>query len=303
MTFSLIIDSDGGIDDTLAILALVASKKVKVNLINATCGNVSVYQAYKNIVATLELVGKKIQVSRGRSASLNGVKKRAIAVHGEDGLGNTFLANEINVLNPLSAVKAFRKAIEIDGSRKILAMGPLTNIAIVFSKYPFLGRFLNEIWLMGGTLKERRNVKGGGEFNFGFDPQATDIVFSSCIPLKVVTLDATQKVLFDRSFIKHFEEEGKIYNFLFKILNFSLLFNYAQKGIRAAHLPDLVTACLFLNEKLCRFKKIRVRFDKKTACLDFNRSLANREILIAEDLKVDKIKKQALRYLLELERR
>ncbi len=300
MTSSLIIDSDGGIDDAAAILTLVSSAKTKIALINATTGNVEANQAYKNIVAILNLYGKKIEVSKGRGVSLTGKRKRACQVHGKDGLGNTFLVNTIDdILNPLNSLEAFRRAIERNKANRILAIGPLTNIASAFLKYPFLCDHLDEVWMVGGTFKLRANKGAAEEFNFCFDPRAAEIVFSAPVSIRLISFDVTERVLFDKKFIGNFEKrKDEIWNFLFKILNFSYNFNRTKRKLSAAHLPDLVAACLFLNEGLADFRKTKVFIDKKTARII--KSPRGREVLLAVNLKNKKIKEQALYNLLSL---
>lgn len=300
MTSSLIIDSDGGIDDAAAILTLVSSAKTKIALINATTGNVEANQAYKNIVAILNLYGKKIEVSKGRGVSLTGKRKRAHQVHGKDGLGNTFLVNTIDdILNPLNSLEAFRRAIERNKANRILAIGPLTNIASAFLKYPFLCDHLDEVWMVGGTSKLRADKGAAEEFNFYFDPRAAEIVFSAPVSIRLISFDVTERVLFDKKFIGNFEKrKDEIWNFLFKILNFSYNFNRSKRKLSAAHLPDLVAACLFLNEGLADFRKTKVFIDKKTARII--KSPRGREVLLAVNLKNKKIKEQALYNLLSL---
>jgi len=300
MTSSLIIDSDGGIDDAVAILTLASSVKTKIALINATTGNVGAGQAYKNIVAILNLYGKKIEVSKGRGISLTGKRKRAHQVHGKDGLGNTFLVNSINnILNPLNSLEAFRRTIERNKTNKILAIGPLTNIASVFLRYPFLSCHLDEVWVVGGTFKLRADKGAAEEFNFYFDPRAAEIVFSAPVSIRLISFDVTERVLFDKEFIENFEKrKDEIWKFIFKILNFSYNFNRTKRGLSAAHLPDLVAACLFLNEGLADFRKTRVSIDKKAARIIKNPR--GREVLLADNLRDKKIKEQALYGLLKL---
>lgn len=298
---SLIIDTDGGIDDALAILVLLNAGQSKIKLINATGGNVDNKQAYKNIKALLHLCGRKIKVSRGRNISFSGRKKRDGAIHGTDGLGNTFLADYVKIGKVPDAVSAFKKAIEKDGISKILAIGPLTNLADVFLKYPNLTEHIDEIWLAGGALG-KKGSSGKEEFNFYFDPQAVEIVFRTQALIKLVTVDVTGKILFGRNFIKNFEDKkGDIHRFILKILEFSYCFSYNKRGLKAAHLPDLITACLFLDENLAHFRKVRVSVDEKTGYI-FENS-AGREILMAENLNQTKIKEKALQSLLELKGR
>ena len=299
MISAMIIDSDAGIDDALAILTLVGSNKFNISLINATSGNVTQEQAYRNIRAILGLAGKKIKVSKGNESSLSGKKKRAQLVHGRDGLGNTFLAAKVDILNPLKSPEAIERSIKRENVKKILTLGPLTNIAQAFIKYPSLENLLDEIWIMGGQIKVSGNTSAGGEFNFYFDPYAAEIVLSSAVKKRLITLDVTQRVLFDRSFIDSFiKKRNKIYDFIARILDFSYRFSCKKRGLKAAHLPDLVAACLFLNKRLCNFRKLKIDVDKKTGCL-LEKS-HGWEIWLATNLKRKEIKEMALCNLLKL---
>ncbi|MFH1857092.1 MAG: nucleoside hydrolase [Candidatus Omnitrophota bacterium] len=298
---SLIIDTDGGIDDALAVLALVNSKEADIKLINVTAGNVDNVQAYKNISAVLNLCGKKISLSLGQEASFSGKLKRPYNVHGSDGLGDTFLSKDIDILNTLNAPTAFKEAIET-GVKKIFSAAPLTNVADFFLEYPELISQLEEVWLTGGVLKSGADMSAEGEFNFYFDPKAVEIVFSAGVEAKVVTMDVTKSVLFGRDFIKNFEgRKEKTFEFISRILNFSYEFNCNNKGLNGAHLPDLVSACIFLDKNLADFEKVKVVVGKNTGCLFKNQG--GKDILTACNLKEKQIKEKALDILLGLKGR
>jgi len=189
---------DGGIDDALALILAMRTDKLEVSGITAVSGNVSVDQATINALRVVELVGREnVWVARGLAKPLVRDPIRATSFHGKDGLGDSHLPppklkpHKNDALSQLSVELASAQNRELT----IIATGPLTNIAALFTKEPETARRIKELSIMGGAygLTEYGigNETATAEFNIYSDPEAAKIVFESGVPLKAVGLDVT----------------------------------------------------------------------------------------------------------------
>ncbi len=219
---------DGGIDDALALILAMRTDKLEVSGITAVSGNVSVDQATINALRVVELVGRgNVWVARGLANPLVRDPIRATSFHGKDGLGDSRLA--LPKLKPRKNDALDQLSFELASARRreltIIATGPLTNIAALFTKEPDSARRIKEISIMGGAygLTEYGigNETPTAEFNIYSDPEAAKIVFESGVPLRAVGLDVTmipaaQLSLSDYSSIKR--STSRIARFASRIL-------------------------------------------------------------------------------------
>ncbi|WP_068085209.1 nucleoside hydrolase [Polycladidibacter stylochi] len=183
----LIIDSDGGTDDILALLLLAGHNRLP-SLITTTFGNVGLDQATQNIADTMALLAQKkpevqrIPIIKGANKPLTGPLVDAKDVHGEDGLGGIARPIHTKSVFQSNAIEAIKKLLaEAQSTNRkvdILTLGPLTNLAEVLKDKPELGEAIEHLWVMGGSCRGRGNVTLAAEFNIYCDPQAADIVFS-----------------------------------------------------------------------------------------------------------------------------
>jgi inosine-uridine nucleoside N-ribohydrolase len=208
----LLIDTDPGIDDALALLLALASPGASVEAITAVAGNVTVDKAVHNVFRILDaaLPASVPRTARGAAAPLERALVTAGHIHGDDGLGNLdgFLEPDGRPRYP-----ALPHALEMrDGADLILemadrfgedlvvvALGPLTNLATALARDPSrlaqAGRFV----VMGGAVAAPGNVTAGAEFNFHVDPEAAAAVLGAGLPLELVPLDVTSQALLRQS--------------------------------------------------------------------------------------------------------
>jgi purine nucleosidase/pyrimidine-specific ribonucleoside hydrolase len=204
----LLIDSDPGIDDALALLLAFASPGVTVEAITTVAGNVDLELATANALRILHVAdpAPAPRVARGAAQPLAGPLVTAAHVHGDDGLGglNARLDPDGRPRYPAAAV-----ALEMqDGPDLILdlaraqgpdlvvvALGPLTNLALALRRDPEALARVGRVVIMGGAIGVPGNVTPAAEFNFYVDPEAADAVFAANLPLELVPLDVTRQVL------------------------------------------------------------------------------------------------------------
>lgn len=195
----VIIDTDGGIDDALAIILALRSPEVEVAGITTVSGNVSVEQATTNSLRVVELLEKRnVWVARGSGNPLLRKPIRATDFHGKDGLGDSNLPQPRLRARPESALELLSTELHSEkrGGVTICCIGPLTNLAVLLTEHPDVARGIGEVMMMGGafgiTPYGYGNVTPVAEFNVCSDPEAAKIVFESGVRLRAVGLDITQ---------------------------------------------------------------------------------------------------------------
>ncbi len=189
MARKLLVDTDGGTDDALAI-ALLAALGRAPDYVTTVFGNVGLDQATDNILATLAILGLAAPVHAGADRPLIGAAIDAADIHGADGLGGAprpARTASIVSRNGVDFLRAtLREAARTEAPIDILALGPLTNLALAFRAEPSIAAGLGELVIMGGTCFGRGNVTGAAEFNVLADPEAAAIVLSLPLPTVLV---------------------------------------------------------------------------------------------------------------------
>ncbi len=195
----IIIDTDPGQDDAVAILlALASPEEIEVLGITAVAGNVPLALTQRNARIICELAGRAdMAVYAGCDAPLERPLVTAEHVHGKTGLDGPDLPEPVMELAEGHGVDYIIETLRAHepGSVTLCPLGPLTNIAMAFQKAPDIVGRVQEIVLMGGAYFAVGNITPTAEFNIYVDPQAADIVFRSGAPITVVPLDVTHQAL------------------------------------------------------------------------------------------------------------
>ena len=192
----IIIDTDPGIDDALAIAIALFSDTLDVKLITTVAGNVSLEKVTKNALRLLAFFGKDVPVAMGAYKPLVEPLVDASNVHGPSGMeGFDFPEPKEELLLKEHAITAMRRVI-LDSPEPItlVPIGPMTNIALLLSVYPEVRSNIREIVLMGGSVT-RGNKGVMSEFNIATDPEAAKMVFDSGLPIAMASLDVGLKAL------------------------------------------------------------------------------------------------------------
>ena len=192
----IIIDTDPGIDDAVAIAIALFSDELDVRLITTVAGNVSLDKVTYNTLRLLKFYGKEIPVAKGAAAPLIRPLQDASNVHGKSGMeGFDFEEPDEHLLLKENAVEAMHRVImESPEPITLVPIAPLTNIALLLKVYPEVKERIREIVLMGGSAG-RRNKGVLSEFNIATDPEAAKIVFDCGLPLVMAGLDVGWKAL------------------------------------------------------------------------------------------------------------
>ena len=273
----VIIDSDPGIDDALALILALQSSRLQIEGITLVAGNVALDHCATNIFQILKSVHLEAPppVARGCSKPLRRALTTASHVHGTDGLGDISSIKESDgtYRYPLPQ----EKAIESHASdfianllRKnpneitIVALGPLTNIATAIQQDPEAMRQVHEIIVMGGSLNGKGNVTAVAEFNFFVDPDAAQVVISSGLPVTLVSLDVTHKTKIRREQFMAYANRSRLPTATFIIDVSKQYFDFAEScGEQECFLHDPLAIGVAIDRTIVRTEKISAHIERE----------------------------------------
>jgi inosine-uridine nucleoside N-ribohydrolase len=193
----VLIDTDPGIDDALALMLALRSPEVVVRGITTVHGNVPVERGTKNALRVLDLLGRRdVPVAAGASVPLLRELRTAEIVHGTDGLAD-LVTTEVDAQPDRMAGPAFlvRALEEAERPMTIVTLGPMTNVAVTLAFAPHLTERIERIVSMGGAIRSEGNATPAAEFNVLVDPEAAAMVLRSGVPVTLVPLDVTMKTI------------------------------------------------------------------------------------------------------------
>ena len=203
----VIIDTDPGLDDAVAILFALSCGQFDVLGLTTVAGNIGIKATTHNSLRLLAAMGREdIPVVQGADTPLRRESIDIVAIHGQDGVQGLVLPEPNVAALPEPSVVPHHDAVgwlaqtllgEPAGSLTILALGPMTNLAKLIKVHPEAASRIGRIIAMGGAVDEPGNVGARSEFNFATDPEAAHIVFRAGIELIVIPLDVTRKVRVD----------------------------------------------------------------------------------------------------------
>ena len=215
MVERVIIDTDPGIDDALALLLALQSPELDIAAITTVSGNVPVEIGTKNVFTVFSLLPSVVRpsVAMGASRPLQKDPIHATVIHGEDGLGELgccldtegnprYIPQEVKTSGRNGVDEILHQLSMTPEPTSIIALGPLTNIAAAIEKNKETMAAVKQIVLMGGAINVSGNVTPAAEFNIYADPHAARIVFDAGIPLTIVGLDVTTQVGLTRDMIE-----------------------------------------------------------------------------------------------------
>jgi purine nucleosidase len=188
-----LIDTDTASDDAVALVLAMRHPDIVIEAITVVAGNVPLDQGVQNALYTVELCQRAIPVHRGMPAPLSRPLQTAQFVHGEDGMGDIGLP--LSGRSPASndAISVMIDTIhQFSGAITLVALGPLTNIAVALRLDPSIASAVTQCIIMGGTGRGRGNITPVAEYNFWADPEAAKIVFESGLQIKMVGWDISR---------------------------------------------------------------------------------------------------------------
>ncbi|GIO27330.1 nucleoside hydrolase [Ornithinibacillus bavariensis] len=252
----IIIDTDTAGDDTIAILT--ALHHFKVEGVTITGGNVDFDQEVENALYTIQVFNPDyhVPVFKGYEGPILGTQEGHVTVedvHGKDGMGDSFFEKAKQRPEDKHAIDFIIETVKANpGEIELLAIAPLTNIAMAMKKDPTIVKDIPHIYIMGGTNNSLGNITAAAEYNFYVDPEAAKIVLHSGIPITMVGWDMCTRysVMADEDH-QEIEKLGTERSKFFMDINRVVLkFNREVHKINGTTHPDTLLVAIAANEEL-----------------------------------------------------
>lgn len=207
----VIIDTDTGIDDAMALFLALKSPEIEVVGLTTVFGNGHVDACTRNALRVLEMAGRPdVPVAKGAALPLVVPLYVADFVHGEDALGNTNLPPPSGSPVDVPAAQFIVETVMgSPGEITLMPIGPLTNLALALRLEPQIAENVREVIMMGGSAMAGGNASPAAEANTGHDPHASHVVFSAGWPITMVGLDVTQQTITTDGFMEGLREAGE----------------------------------------------------------------------------------------------
>jgi len=254
----IIIDTDPGHDDAMALMLAVKSNLFDVLAITTVCGNSSIENTTRNARYIMNLLEKEdVPVYSGAEKPLQRELVKAF-VHGGSGLDGIDPTIDINLTN--NAVEKIIGLVENNEDITLITLGPLTNIAKAIQTNPDVMSKLKEIVMMAGAVKVPGNMNRVAEFNVFVDPDAAAIVFDFPVKKTIVPLDACNNV---HMHLSHFEQiqNQKLKEPLLKMVKPYIENIFIDQGIKAALMYDPLTIFYLIKPQSCIVNKYNIKVE------------------------------------------
>lgn len=252
----IIIDCDPGIDDSLALMLALSSPELDIMGITTVSGNVPADMGARNARKVLKHMGHMdIPVYIGEQAPLKCPYTDAMDTHGQDGMGESFFPEVPGDFPKKSAVEFLEETLEKE-KISIIALGPMTNLAKVFSMRPKLIDQVEELVSMGGNFRSHGNCSPVAEYNYWCDPDAAAICYDlfgkAGKKIEMVGLDVTRKIVLTPNILEYVcrldPENGE---FIRRITGFYMDFHWEYEKIIGCVINDPLAVAYYIDRSLC----------------------------------------------------
>tara|TARA_B100001057_G_C22800106_1_gene931193 strand:- start:62 stop:1030 length:969 start_codon:yes stop_codon:yes gene_type:complete len=270
MKKKIILDTDPGIDDAMAILFAEAHPEIELIGITTVYGNATIDNGTQNALYLKQKFGMNALVAKGTDKPLvRDPVGATVIVHSETGFGDVKAPSALDV----SEIEKPAYQFIIDSVRAepgeitLVAVGPLTNLALALEAAPDIVELVNEVVIMGGAFGEndhRGNVTPFAEANIHDDPHAADKVFTASWPVTVIGLDVTEESFFTAQYLDELRDDaGEVGQFIWDVSRYYLKFYSEKVGMEGCHVHDPSAIAYAIQPSLfeCRSGAIRVVTD------------------------------------------
>jgi purine nucleosidase len=264
MPKKILFDTDPGIDDACAILLALASPELSLEGLSIVHGNSSLEQGTRNALSVLELGNAgHIPVAKGCELPLVQPSLLAPETHGETGLGYADLpAPRARPVRQHAIDFLIEQILAAPGEITLVAIGPLTNVALAIRQEPRIVETLRELIIMGGALRHEGNTTALAEFNTYVDPHAAQIVYHAGIPTTLVPLDVTYQCILTPADVKRLQKIGSpITQFIVDATRFYMEFHDEFQSIEGCVINDPLALALTFAPELCTYQQLPVDVD------------------------------------------
>ncbi len=265
MSRRFIFDTDPGIDDALALLFLLRSPELALEGVTTVFGNATVDHCTRNALTVLQ-VGNRPDVPVARGADrplLRPYRGRGAAVHGENGLGNvTMPPPTARPLDVPAAQFIVERVMAAPGEVGLIAVGPLTNLALALRLQPRIAQAAREVIVMGGAAAVPGNITPAAETNVYNDPESAAIVFSAGWPLTLVGLDVTTRVRMEEGYLARLKAaRTPLTDFIAAVADFYSHSSYRRYGHKGFFVHDPTAVAYAVDPTLFETQRLHVVVD------------------------------------------
>ena len=265
MPHKIIIDTDPGVDDAMAIFFALRSPELELMGLTTIFGNVHTDLATTNALRLLEIAGRTdIPVAKGADHPLAVPFAGPVPfVHGDDGQGNVFLPPPTTQAVRASAAEfIIDRVMSAPGEITLVPVGPLTNIALALRLEPRLAHHVKQVVLMGGNALEPGNATPCAEANIHNDPEAADVVFGAGWPVTMVGLDVTHKVNMTPDHLDRYARaDNPLAQHIAKIVPFYRAFFESTNDISGIYVHDSSAIAYVIDPTLFETKQWPIRVE------------------------------------------
>lgn len=264
MVKRIIIDTDPGIDDALAILLALASPELRLEALTVTIGNCSTAQGVINALSVLELAGgADIPVAPGLDRPLLQPILTAPETHGNTGLGYAELPPpRQKPANQHAVDLLIERIMAAPGEVTLVAVAPLTNLAMAIRREPAIVEAVKEVVIMGGAIRHEGNTTPLAEFNVYVDPHAAYIVYHSGLPITLVPLDVTYQCILTQADVDRLLAiDSPITRFVADSTRFYMEFHDEYQSIEGCVINDPLALALTFAPELVETRPLHVTVD------------------------------------------
>ena len=254
--FRVIIDTDPGVDDALALLLAMRSPELKIEAITPVAGNVPLELTLPNALRLVEIAGRTdIPVAAGARVPLVRRLVTATYAHGENGLGGAVFPEPTTKPVAEPAAEYIRRVVrKYPHEVTLITLGPLTNVATALNADPELAGMVRGLTMMGGSLSGG-NITPAAEFNIYVDPEAARIVFQSGIPITMVGLDVTRKTSLTEEHVRALEAaQNPVSQAAAKIGRNAINHNRERGFLVGPNMHDSLAVAAFLDPTILKWQ-------------------------------------------------
>jgi inosine-uridine nucleoside N-ribohydrolase len=261
MAMKIILDTDPGHDDAIALLLALASPELELLGVTSVAGNQTLPKTTANALKILEFVGRTdVPVHAGCERPL--VRERWVAeyVHGESGLDGPSLPEPGTAPADGHAIDFIAEQVEEHDGVTLVPVGPLTNVGLLLARYPGIEERVGRIVLMGGAIAEG-NVTPAAEFNIWADPEAAHRVFTSGIDVTMIGLDVTHRALMRPDHVERLRSAGRVGGLVAELYDFYHGHHQRMYGWEGSPVHDAVAVAHVIRDDLVRAEPRYVQVD------------------------------------------
>lgn len=257
----VIIDSDPGIDDLLALWLALHSPELDVRGISVSYGNTVVEHAHRNTVEILRRAGKRVPIAIGARRPLKRQLAVAVETHGESGLGYVELPPAGVILDWVKPLDRLLAAQE--GPVTLVTLGPVTSLALALRRDAALVRAkVARHIAMIGNIEAKGNTTPHSEFNAWCDPEALAAVLAAELPTEMVGLDVTRKLVVRASEVQRLAQaQDPLAHWMHEALRFYLEFHRQYERLEGVVANDVLAIAALLQPDVLTFRDLRLRVD------------------------------------------